>query len=695
MILGAVLACLVVFLFLRDWRASLVAALAMPLSVVPTFAYLQSVNFSLNNMTLLGLALVIGILVDDAIVEIENIVRHMNMGKKPYFAAIDAADEIGLAVVATTMAAIAVFLPVAFMGGVPGLLYRQFGWTVSIAVLCSLLVARLITPVMAAYWLKPHKQENSDRFVELYEFCLKKALNHRWLTSLGVIIFFGASVALFQAMPTALVARTDTGTSYMNIELAPGTPIRDTAKIGREITAKILASPDVQDVFTVVGEPEANKCRLNINLKPRDKRKHSQDQFEAALRPQVIKTPGAKVTFGGGWGSSRVDLLLTSFDPDALQKMAQQLIKEIRTIPELTDVQSSAQALRPEIRIIPDLARAAEQGVSVASIARTAVIATVGDTEYSSLDFGDDRIPISVRLAPSFRNNLAMLASLKVQGNDNRLVTLSNVAKVQLDTGISSVERYDRARQIGINAKYSDKLSLGEVLKRIKDLPAYKLKPPSISDHPSGAAEEQADMFGGFGYAIVTGVFLIYSVLVILFKGFFQPFTIMMSLPLSLGGALLGLWLLHKPIDMYALIGIVMLMGLVTKNAILLVEYCLAQMKLGMPREQAIFQAGRTRMRPILMTTAAMIAGMLPIAVGFGAGAEERAPMAIAVVGGLFMSTMLTLVVVPVVFALMDDFEKWLSSIFHEPRLHDDAHEASAESRAGQESISAQRSNKH
>lgn len=670
MILGALLAVIVIFLFLKDWRAALISALAMPLSVIPTFAFMQSVNFTLNDMSLLGLALVIGILVDDAIVEIENIVRHMNQGKKPFWAAIDAADEIGMAVVATTMAAIVVFLPVAFMGGVSGLFFRQFGLTVAVAVFCSLLVARLITPLMAAYWLKPHHEsEAQGKLNSIYQASLSIALKHRWLTVIAAAIFFAASVALFKALPTSLVSRVDRGDSYIKIELPPGTPLQETIKVIEEITKKVMARPEVDRVFSVAGQGEVNKGYINATLKPREKRKLSQDEFESALRPEIIRTQGARVIFGGGWGSGNVQVLLTSYDPEALQKTAQELIKQIRSIPELTDVQSSAQSMRPEIEIEPEFARAAEQGVSVESIARTAVVATVGDTDANcpKFDLSDRQIPIVVRLAPEFRHKMSVISNLKVQGNDGKLVPLSSVAKVRMDSGIFSVERYDRARQVYISAKYGAKFSLGEALSRIRQLPAYKSMPSSISDHPTGDAEEQQDMFGGFGYAIFTGVLLIYGVLVLLFRGFFQPFTIMMSLPLSLGGALIGLWMLNKPIDMYALIGIVMLMGLVTKNAILLVEYCLVQMENGMSRQEAIFLAGRTRMRPIVMTTTAMIAGMLPIAIGFGAGAEARAPMAIAVVGGLFMSTVLTLVVVPVVFSLMDDLQKWLLSIFHDP----------------------------
>lgn len=675
LILGAVLAVIVIWAFLRNSRAALISAFAMPMSVIPTFAFMKAMNFSLNDMSLLGLALVIGILVDDAIVEIENIVRHMNMGKKPFTAAIDAADEIGLAVVATTMAAVVVFLPVAFMGGIPGQFFRQFGLTVAVAVFFSLVVARMVTPVMAAYWLKFQKETHGAGFLSrVYDKWLQVAIRHRLITVIAGIIFFGASIALFKALPTSLVARIDRGESHVRVELPPGSRLPETVEVLDRLTKICLNRPEVKTVFAWAGSGnEVNTGSLYIILKPREERKVTQDQLEDLLRPQLQAVPGARVTFGGGWGSGSVHVLLTSYDPVALQRTAHELAREMRGVKGLTDVQTSAAALRPEIVVRPDRARAAEQGVSVESIARTALVGTMGDNDANKpkFDLDDRQIPIHVRLDPKFRQKMSVIQNLRVMGSDGRLVPLSSVAKIELDSGLFRVDRYDRARQVSINAKCGSELTLGEAMNRVHQLPSFKSMPPSVKEHKAGDAEIQSDIFGGFGYSIFTGVMLIYAVLVLLFRGFLHPFTIMMSLPLSLGGALIGLLLFNKPIDMYALIGIVMLMGLVTKNAILLVEYCLVSMKNGESREQAIVNAGRTRLRPILMTTTAMIAGMLPIAIGLGAGAEARAPMAIAVVGGLFMSTVLTLLVVPVVFTYMDDFQKFIMRVFKHPETDD------------------------
>jgi HAE1 family hydrophobic/amphiphilic exporter-1 len=675
LIIGACLAVFVIFLFLKDWRAALIAAVAMPLSVIPTFAFMKAVNFTLNDMSLLGLALVIGILVDDAIVEIENIVRHINLGKKPFFAAIDAADEIGLAVVATTMAAVVVFLPVAFMGGKPGQFFRQFGFTVSVAVFCSLLVARLITPLMSAYWLTQHQNHDKPgKLAYAYERCLKTALKHRLTTVIIGLAFFGASLGLFQLLPTSLVSRIDKGHSMVYGQLPTGSSLKETRELAQRLTRLCLTHPEVDLVSSSIGEQGINNCRLFIILKPKEQRKLSQDEFEAALRPELALVPGAHISFGGGWGSGRADILLTSLDTEALETTASELERQMKTIPKLTDVHSGTGALNPEIIVKPDIARAAEQGVSVESIARTALIATIGENEANrpKFDVKDRQIPIVVQLNPKFLNKMSVIGNLKVAGTNGKLVPLSSVATVSLASGLARIDRYDRARRANIYAKFGSDYTLGEALKAIHALPAYANKPSSVKENLTGDAETQRDIFGGFGYAIVTGVLLIYAVLVILFRGFLQPLTIMMSLPLSLGGALIGLWLFHKPIDMYALIGIVMLMGLVTKNAILLVEYCLTARARGMERQEALFTAGRTRMRPILMTTTAMIAGMLPIASGMGAGAEARSPMAIAVVGGLFMSTLLTLLVVPVVFTYMDDLQQLILKVFNHPDADED-----------------------
>lgn len=687
LVIGAVLAVIVIWIFLRDWRAAVVSALAMPLSLIPTFAVMKWAGFTLNNMSMLGLALVVGVLVDDAIVEIENIVRHMGKGKSPYQAALDAADEIGLAVVATTMTLVVVFVPVAFMGGIPGQFLKQFGLTVTVAVLFSLLVARMLTPLIAAYFLRPFDQGHGrGRMMTIYERILNWALRHRAAAIACAVAFFAASVVLFKMMPTSLIGNIDRGETLLTVELPPGATLSDTEAAAQRLTELLRARPEVDQVFTTIGTPtagrgrqlgsagEINKASIYITLKPRNERKVSQQEFEQAVRPELRTIPGARLAFtriGGITGKLKV--VLTSNDSIALARVTDQLSDQIRTVPGISDIVSSAALQRPELVVRPNFSLAAEQGVLVQGIARTALIATMGDIEANlpKFNLSDRQINIRVQLDPKYRNDPETIRNLRVSGKDGRLVPLGAIAEVGFGSGPAELKRLDRARQVTIEASLDPGLTLGEALARVHALAAYKSRPVSVVDTPTGDVEIQRDIFSGFGSALSGAVLLIYAVLVLLFEGFLHPFSIMMSLPLALGGALLALVLTGQPVGFYALIGIVMLMGLVTKNALLLVEYCLMAMKNGMSRHQAIVESGKARMRPILMTTVAMIAGMLPVAIAMGAGSEARAPMAICVIGGLVTSTLLTLIVVPVVFSYVDDLQSWLINLV---RRHHIAH---------------------
>lgn len=676
--LGAVLAVAVIWVFLRDWRATAISALAIPLSVVPTFAVMQWAGFTLNGMSLLGLALVIGILVDDAIVEIENIVRHIKMGKPPFKASVDAAEEIGLAVIATTFTILVVFIPVAFMGGIPGQFFKQFGLTVSVAVLFSLLVARMVTPMIAAYTMKKTRDhEGKGKLMRVYQRSLLWALNHRAVTIALSVVLFLLSIVLFKAMPTSLIPNIDRGEVLINVELPPGAALSDTETVCREVTTIARKHEEVVNVVAFIGTPtqgrgrsstgsqgEVNKASVYISLKPKHERKVSQQGFEEALRKEIVDVPGVRLTFSrsSGMTGKPVRIALTSNDADALSLAAENVVDEMRTVRGLSDVSSSASLLRPEILVHPDFERAARQGVSVQSIARTALIATLGDADanLAKFDLKDRQVNIRVQLDPKYRNDMSTIGNLKVLGKNGRLVPLNSVAQVEFGSGPFQVDRYDRERQVTVEASLDSGLTLGDALKQVHQLPAFKELPANIKELPLGDVEIQKDVFGGFSWAISAAVLLIYAVLVILFGGFLHPLTIMMSLPLALCGALIGLVLFNQSIGLYALIGITMLMGLVTKNAILLVEYALMSMKQGVPQREAIINAGETRMRPIVMTTIAMIAGMVPVALGIGAGSEARAPMAIAVIGGLITSTLLTLLVVPVVFTYIDGFQRWL-----------------------------------
>lgn len=685
LVFGALLAVLVVWLFLRDWRATAISAIAIPLSVIPTFAAMQWAGFTLNSMSLLGLALVIGILVDDAIVEIENIVRHIRMGKPAYQASMEAAEEIGLAVIATTLTIVVVFVPVATMGGIPGQFFKQFGLTVTVAVLFSLLVARMITPMISAFGMRVvaaqgEKKGLAERALnKIYEPSLAFAMKHRLTTVIASLLLFGGSIALFKAMPTSLIPNIDRGEVLLNVELPPGSDVQDTRAVCEKCTEIIKQHPEAVNVVAFVGTPtsakrnsggnqgDVTKATVYISLKPRKDRSISQQQFEETVRRELDVVSGARLSFSrsGGMGGKPLRMVLTSSDPAALEVYAEQVKDQMRSVKGLFDVSSSAGILRPEILVTPDFDRAARQGVSVQSIARTALIATLGDNEANLAKFNlDDRqVNIRVQLDPAFRNDMRVIENLKVSGSGGRMVPLASVAVVNFGSGPFQIDRFDRQRQVTLESGLDSNTTLGDAMKEVHQLPALKTMPKSISELPLGDAEIQRDIFSGFATAISSAVMLIYAVLVVLFGGFLHPLTIMMSLPLSLCGALIGLVLFKQSVGLYALIGITMLMGLVTKNAILLVEYGLMAMKQGVPQREAIILAGETRMQPILMTTIAMIAGMLPIALGIGAGSEARAPMAIAVIGGLVTSTVFTLVVIPVVFTYVDDFQKWLKAL--------------------------------
>ncbi len=674
LILGAVLAVIVIMYFLRDWRASLISAVAMPMSVIPTFIAMRMADYTLNSMTLLALALVVGILVDDAIVEIENIVRHMHMGKTPYDASLEAADEIGLAVIATTSTIIVVFVPMAFMGGIPGQLFGPFGMVVAVSVFFSLVVARLLTPMMAAYLMKvPPQHDDKGAFTRLYDRCLEWSLHHRFLTVLGAIGFFVLGVVLAASIPTSLINATDRGEIVISATLPPGSSLQQSTNVTLQAMRSLSQRPEVAKLFATVGSPAGrgaqvsqgavNKASIYLTLTPKDQRALSQQQFEPEVSTLLNEIPGVRWSMGAEGGlSGKLTLVLASRDAQHLEKTSDQVVKEMRQVQGLFDIVSGAAIQQPEVQVTPDLDRAAELGVSVQTIARTALTATLGenDANLAKYNLPDRQIPIRVLMDPRFRENLDEVKRLQVRTASGGLVPLDSVARVEIGQGASQIDRYDRQRQVKIEASMAPGATLGEMLKAVRKLPSMTTLPEGISELPAGDVEIQNDIFAGFAMAMISAVMLIYVVLVLLFGDFFQPLTIMVSLPMSIGGAILGLLIAGQPLGMFALIGVVMLMGLVTKNAILLVEHGIQVRETGVNRHDAMLEAGETRLRPIMMTTIAMIAGMVPIAMGIGAGAEARAPMAVAVIGGLISSTFLTLLVVPVVYTLIDDLERKL-----------------------------------
>ena len=677
---GGLLAVVVVFLFLRNIRATIVAAVALPLSVIPTFLGMYLFGFSLNIISLLALSLVIGVLVDDAIVEVENIIRHLRMGKTPYEAAMEAADEIGLAVVATTFTLIAVFLPTAFMGGIVGQFFRQFGWTAALSIFASLMVARLITPMMAAYILRPEKKhvEKQSALMGWYLKIVAWTLHHRWLTMGATLVLFVASLMLVKLLPTSFIPDNDIDQTRVAIELTPDVALEDTERVAALASARILAMPEVTNIFTSVGEAQAtmdsnsggsgkaeNIAGLDIVLAPRAER-GSKQEIERQISNLLAEVPGARFTVGlSSGGESGYNFSMTSTNPQLLEQTAQQIMSEIRGLPSAGSVTSDRSLPRQELTVTPDRLAMADKGVTTQDIATTLRVATVGDYEQSlsKLNLDTRQIPIVIRLPDVAKQNVSQLEGLYVPSSlpAGQGVRVGEVADLNFGTGPAQINRLDRERAISITVQPANG-ELGDLVQAVKSVPAMQKLPPSITIIDQGQAENMAELFSGFVIAMSVGVVCILGVLILLFGRILQPFTILMALPLSIGGAFVGLVITNSSLSMPSMIGFIMLMGIATKNSILLVDYALIAQRRGLARFEAIIDACRKRARPIIMTTIAMGAGMLPLVFGWGdADPTFRRPMAAAVLGGLVTSTLLSLVVIPVVYTLMDDLSGWFA----------------------------------
>ena len=670
---GGMLAVLVVFLFLRNFRATFICAVALPLSVIPAFIGMASFGFSINVVTLLALSLVIGILVDDAIVEVENIVRHLRMGKTPYQAAMEAADEIGLAVVATTFTLIAVFLPTAFMSGIPGKFFKQFGWTASFAIFASLVVARVLTPMMSAYLLKPNRTQAVDgpimhNYLRLSKWCLR----NRLITVIAAILFLVGSIMLIPLLPTGFIPADDSSQTQVYLELAPGATLAQTKQSAEEARQLLKNIPHVKTIYTAIGggnagsdafvssgAAETRLATLTILLDDRTARPRKQ-LIENDIREALINLDGVRSKVGLGGSGEKYVLMLSGDDSVALEQASDAVSQDLRSIPGIGNIASTASLIRPEMIVRPDFSKAADLGVTSSAISETLRIATNGDYDFAlaKLNLSQRQVPVVVQLSDDARLDQSILERLSVPGSKGP-VMLAQVASLNLEGGPAVIDRYDRSRNVQIEVELS-KLTLGEVTDAVKKLPSIQQLPAGVKQIEIGDAEVMTELFGSFALAMLTGVLCIYIVLVLLFKDFLHPFTILVALPLSLGGAFVALLVMHKSFSMPSLIGLVMLMGIATKNSILLVEYAiLAQREHGLSRFDALIDACHKRARPIVMTTIAMGAGMLPIAAGWSAGDTSfRSPMAVAVIGGLITSTFLSLLIIPSVFTYVDDFKK-------------------------------------
>lgn len=700
---GALLAILVVLLFLRNWRATLIAAVALPLSAIPTFWVMDMLGFSLNLISFLALTLATGILVDDAIVEIENIARHIRMGKTPFRASIDAADEIGLAVIATTFTIVAVFVPVSFMPGIPGQYFRQFGLTVAIAVMFSLLVARLITPMMAAYLMRDkdaHEEgaEEDGLIMRNYLRMIKQTLRFRYVTLLGAIGVLAVSIWFMIQIPGSFIPPEDVSRIPISVELPPGSTLEQTNATTQAMVDEIKQIPWVDNVFVLggsspTGDRDIRRATVTVLLtkldhslalkvsqitgkipllghyipKVEDKgRTVPQNQIEADIFKRLAKIPDVRAFKLNDRGERDLSFSILSSNDADLNEAVARLEKALSGDPLLASVASSGALPRPEIQITPRSDEAARLGITTAQIAEVIRVGTIGDVDaaLAKLSIDNRLIPVRVRLNDAAREDLTRLGALKLSTPSGAVVPLSAVADIAISEGPSTVSRLNRERLATIGANLPVGVALGTASDRFNEIVAGVTLPPTVRVAAAGDAEVQQELTASFGNAMLMGLFLVLTVLILLFKSVIQPFTILLSLPLAIGGVAAALILTGSAVSMPVLIGILMLMGIVTKNAILLVDFAVEMRAQGMERVKAVMEAGHKRARPIVMTSIAMSAGMLPSALGVGEGGSFRAPMATAVIGGIIVSTVLSLVIVPSFYLIMDDLSRFLSWAF-------------------------------
>ncbi len=793
MVEGAILAVVVVFFFLRDWRATVISAIAIPLSAIPTFWFLSTwLGFTLNQMSLLALSLVAGVLVDDAIVEIENIVRHMRMGKSAYQASIDAADEIGLAVVATTFSIAAVFLPVGFMPGIPGQFFKNFGFTVVISVLLSLAVARMITPMVAAYFLKAHGQEEHgsgpwmDRYLNVLRWSLDKSAAeadrarlahvhsrlafHLPALGLGLLAAIASQVApRLQARPDGtpapdvslgmafltwigayiaimlltfvvgmiwgklrgwdnhpLTARTRWIMTYfrdhrvwmlgvglfalmltgvllvttpkqffpqinsdfgeISIEMVPGTTLAQTEAVADKVTEILFQDPDVYLAPESIREGQAS-----LFITYRKDRDSTSQEIERRLTPKLLQIPDARISFveqGGGPPSNGpnrpVVVMLTGSNPEVLETTANQLAEEMRKMPDLVAPRVSADMRRPEVVITPRLDLAASLGVSTAALSQAIRIATIGEIDQNAAKFSlsDRQVPIRVRLAESSRRDLSTIQNLPVPTASGGSVPLASVAEISMGSGPVSIQRYNQQRRTYISADLAPGVYQGEAMAKVKEMPLMKNLPNGVSNEAAGQTKFLEELITSFTIAVVSGILLVFAVLVLLYHRLVSPLVNMASLFLAPLGGLIAIFLIGQPISLPVFIGILMLFGIVAKNSILLIDFAIEEMSRGADKFEAIVEAGHKRAQPIIMTTVAMTAGMVPTAVSLTGDGAWRAPMSTVVIGGLILSTALTLLIVPAGFSLADGVEKRLGPKLRRMFLSYDPAEARRERQA-------------
>lgn len=672
MLFGGILTVLIIMVFLRDLRATIIAAVALPTSVIATVAFISAMGFTFNNMTMLALTLSVGILIDDAIVVIENIHRHLEMGKTPMQAAGEATAEIGLAVMAITASILAVFVPVALMDGIVGRFFFQFGMTVAFAVAISLLVSFTLTPMLSSRILKlSHGKPNAiyqliEKVLvwneESYRTILRWVVGHRLVTFLiATAAFIGAFMLLGQ-VKSEFMPEADNGEMNIVFELPPGRNLEETKAFAEMLSERVKDLPGLESLLIRIGDgSDGQVYKGSIHVGMVDKHGRSFTTVEAMdwARAAVGKHPPARVSverasvMQSGASNKPLQYNLRSNNPEALDKAVDGMMTEMAKIPGLVDLETSLRDGMPEVRVSIDRGRAAELGVPVAVVAQSLRLLVAGDKVTDIPNPGGDRIDVWVRMKDSERKSMADLTRVKVRGASGQLVELGSFITVERGTGPSRIDRQARQRQVTLFANLEGRV-LGDVMGEVEAI-AKRVVPEDVTQEWAGSAEMSGDAAASMGKAMILAVGLIYLLLASQFNSWIHPFTIMLSLPLSFVGAFGAMWLTGSTMNVFSMVGLIMLMGLVIKNAVLLIDYALTlQREQGMGVVESIVAAGPIRLRPILMTSAAMIFGMVPVALGESLGGEMRAPMAIAVIGGLISSTFLTLLVVPVVYLTLD-----------------------------------------
>ncbi len=689
---GGTLAILVILLFLRSFRGAFVSAVTIPATIISTYAFMLAMGFTMNTMTLLALTICVGMIIDDSIVVLENTYRHMQSGMTAMRAAVAAMDEIGFAVVATSLSIAAVFVPVAFMDGLVGQFFYEFGMTVTFAVIVSTMIALTLSPMLCARvlrtadspaehaghrrgplaWFDSVFEAALERVERFYGSTLKFALRRRFVVVLSAIGVFVASVMLLPFIGKEFTPTPDEGQFTVQFESPVGSSIKQTSSIAAEIESRLAKLPAIRDIYTTIGgqyEGAVTVAQIMVKMADRSERQLSQEDLILMARERLSDLAHLRLSIdpvnrmgGGGYRTAPIQYNLRGDDLEEIESIANQMVQKLQDTPGFVDVNSSAQSGKPEIAIDIDRDRAADLGVKVEDLGK-AVSSLIGGQAVSTFEADGKSIDVRVRLVGNQRERSDALRWLPIRRYDGQLTQLQNMASIRETFGPTSIERQARRRQVTVLANLEPSKPLGEAVTDVSRFEAEAGLPAGVVSVFTGSADMMAETFASIVFCMFLAFVLTYMILAAQFESFLHPFTIMLSLPLAVGGAFGGLWLTGRTLNIFSMIGMVMLMGLVTKNAILLVDYTNLLRREGMDRNEALLRAGPVRLRPILMTAISTIAGMLPVALGLGDGAESRAPMGACVVGGMITSTLLTLVVIPVVYSLVDDTRGWIPAL--------------------------------